>query len=143
MYVTKIAAIPGISEDVPARRKIPPAGTRSVASARQPAPQQARMRVALYVFESLDDMIHACRKLAERGFSGESAAYIEENGGCALTFYERVPSASSLRLPQSGEYAFIEEYGMRKSGQTELAYIKEHGRCIEKTNAVFLLSSLA
>lgn len=89
---------------------------------------------SLYRFECLPHLLAACRILRECGYIGESAAYALE-GAYFLTVAER-------RRGELPEYAFLEEYGTRTTCGARLAHLCEHGRCLERSNAVERLSEL-
>ncbi len=89
---------------------------------------------SIYGFSSLADLITACQKLSDLGYTGESAVYAGEDG-YSLVVSERWESGI-------GEYAFLEEYGTRRSGGVRLSYLKEHGKCLREGDAVALFATL-
>ncbi len=89
---------------------------------------------SLYRFESLSHLLAACRLLHGLGYIGESAAYTE--GGA---YFLTVSQSLVGDLP---EYSFLEEYGTRTPCGARLAYLSEHGRCLEGHAAVETLAPL-
>ena len=101
-----------------------------------------RGRTIAFVFNSFRSLAAACKRLKESGYCDESAAYAEQDGErYFLTLTEHMPTVLSKRM-SVGEYGFVEEYGKRKLGQLEVAYIKEHCICIEPRDAVGVLAEL-
>ena len=97
----------------------------------EPLPLSVR---SIYAFATLSDLITACQKLCDLGYTGESAVFAGEEG-YSLVISERWESGL-------GEYAFLEEYGTRRSGGIRLSYLKEHERCLREGDAVSLFSTL-
>ncbi len=89
---------------------------------------------SLYRFEELSHLLAACRILRECGYIGESMAYAE--GGA---YFLTVTESRCGDLP---EYSFLEEYGTRTPCGPRLAYLREHGRCLEESKAVSRLGTL-
>lgn len=131
MYVTKLGAATPIHEGEP-KKLIADTHNRT----------KIRGRTIIYLFKSFEALATVCRRLKEMRYSDESAAYAEREGdGYFLTLTEQMPTVLSKRT-SVGEYSFIEEYGKRKLGALEAAYIKEHCICIEAHDAVGVLAEL-
>lgn len=96
------------------------------------------LRTVVYSFASAGAMLAVCRRLLELGYAWLSAAYTGERGDFWLVLQE---NARRGDLPS--RLAFVEEFGERRRGAGELAYIKEHGRCIVPSDAVGRLGRLA
>lgn len=125
MYVTKLGALSS--------------ALTGDALSRKTSFSMLRGRIGIYHFDNLEDVITVCKKLKELKYSLESGLYLSDSGGYDLVIHERLHS--SIMKPGSiSEYSFIEEYAKRRHGIIELAYIKEHGRCIEEKEAVEKLS---
>lgn len=105
------------------------------------ASMESRGKTSIYCFPDLDTLLQVCAQLKALGYAGESAAYVVGQEEYYLIIREH-PRDNSLRLKALGEYSFIEEYGTRRQGNIQLAYIKEHGTCIERTEAVDRLAPL-
>ncbi|MBQ1244363.1 MAG: adaptor protein MecA [Clostridia bacterium] len=127
MYVTKLGAL---SSALPEE-----------AISRKTSFSMLRGKIGIYHFDSIEDVITVCRRLKSSGYSSESGLYASENGGYDLVIHERLQN-SIMNSSSVSEYSFIEEYAKRKRGTLELAYIKEHGECIEALAAVEKLSSV-
>lgn len=100
-----------------------------------------RGKTGIYRFSELGHVISVCRRLHELGYSFESGLYLNEEGMYDLVLYEKL-SSGSFPAKGIGEYSFIEEFATRRQGFMELAYIKEHGKCIEETHAVEKMASV-
>ncbi len=100
-----------------------------------------RGKVGIYCFDCLEALMAVCKKLDELGYTRESAAYVCDDGKLYLIITEKLQNTVA-KIGAVGEYSFIEEYGRRFQGTSQLAYIKEHSRLLEKENAVSLLAGL-
>lgn len=96
------------------------------------------LRSCCFAFSSLDCLLRVCRQLLASGYALFSAAYAGEDGRYYLVLQEHL-----TRQGSPGRLAFVEEYGVRRRGGTELAYIKEHGICIADADAVARLAAFA
>ncbi len=95
---------------------------------------------SVYRFETLALLLEVCRKLRELGYCDESSAFAGE-GAYYLIIREKLES--SIMSPKAlGEFSFIEEYGTRLSGGVRMAYLREHGKCLEGERAVELFATL-
>lgn len=110
-------------------------GTRSIEEGREAVYD---LRPAVFAFETLRDLLSVCRQLHRAGYALLSTAYAAEDGKFFLVLQERARSGS---LPS--RLAFVEEYGRRRRGTGDLAYIKEHSSCIAAGDAVSRLAPLA
>ena len=90
---------------------------------------QARA-IALRV-STLDCLIAVCRRLLERGFSGESEAFRDENAFYWLLLFEK---GMPTRVKE--DYRFATEYGDIEDADTASILLAEHGKCICHTQAV-------
>ena len=132
MYVTKLGEASPINDG----------GTRRPLVSHGGEQAKIRGRTVLFIFRSFNALAAVCSRLREMGYSDESAAYCARDGdGYFLTLTEHMPTVLSKRT-SVGEYSFIEEYGKRRLGVLEAAYIKEHCICIEARDAVGVLSEL-
>ncbi len=105
------------------------------------------------VLYSFDDclpqtFIELCRILQDRGFSGESAAYVlcTENKDTArfyLALWEERYGAGRERtvlpIPRT---AILEEFGKRITASSMLSCLSEHARCIAASGAVEWIAAL-
>lgn len=100
-----------------------------------------RGKTSIYHFHSIEDVVSVCKRLCALGYSFESGLYSSEDGGYDLILYEKLVDSA---LPGNiiTEYSFIDEFATRRQGIIELAYIKEHGECIEDAHAVEKLSEI-
>ncbi len=96
------------------------------------------LRPAVFAFGSLGDLLAVCRQLNRAGYALLSTAYAADDGSFYLVLQERSRTGN---LPS--RLAFVEEYGRRRRGTGELAYIKEHSLCIAASDAVSRLAPLA
>ena len=96
-------------------------------------------RTGLYAFCGLPEILSVCSLLLRSGYSGESAAYVGDDGRYYLVIREKAGEdyvAASFYCP-------AEEYGEKITGGIQrLAYIKEHGKCLCPAQAVERLASL-
>ena len=94
-----------------------------------------------FVFESMEDLLAACRRLKALALLGNSAAYRSDEGGYFLLLdavsFGRPPSLDRSRL-----LSVIEEYGRRQNADVVRLYIREHAEIICEKNAVERLSGL-
>ncbi len=120
MYVTKVGVIPALARD---------------------GALEGEMRIArmgIYSFPSISHLLSFCSALNARGEGiGESSAYEMDDGSAVLIMKEyRVPSE------YADTYASAPEFDGRSLPKNRLPYIKEHGVCLCKTDAVRILGSL-
>ncbi len=99
-----------------------------------PPPAAKRGRVSVFCFETLELLTTVCRKLCELGYCDESAVYHTE-GGYYLMIREQMPT-DRLGYRAVGEYPFLEEYGERRREGILLSYLREHGECLCREEAV-------
>ncbi len=91
-----------------------------------------------FSFESTEWLIRVCRRLLDIGYSGESSAYMGDDGRSYLVISDiDVGGAISL-----DEYSFITEYGRSENSEILGCYIGEHGKTLCETNAVSVLGAL-
>lgn len=89
-------------------------------------------------FERMEWMLTVCRRLCGIGYSGESEAYIGDNGKYYLFLNGLDPSGF---IPLD-EYTFIVEYGSSENVESLRGFLGEHGRVICRENAVERLGVL-
>lgn len=94
--------------------------------------------LSVFGFESIDDLLSACRKLSAIGYVGESSAYKCDNGRNYL-FLSDIDSTPCAPL---SEISFITEYGTKENADILKYYICEHGQTICEGSAVSALGSL-
>ena len=95
---------------------------------------------SLYAFSRLEDMLSACARLAECGFSSESTAYAELH-----TYYLSLGSTSTAKKRSRDSVTLcdlVSEYG-KKVENTKEAWLCEHGECICPDHAVEHYATLA
>ena len=95
---------------------------------------------SLYAFSRLEDMLSACARLAECGFSSESTAYAELH-----TYYLSLGSTSTAKKRSRDSVTLcdlVSEYG-KKVANTKEAWLCEHGECICPDHAVERYATLA
>ncbi len=85
-------------------------------------------RAEAFGFESMNWLLSICRRLKRIGFSGNSAAFRDENGRCFLLIEVPTPLRS-----------LITEYGTLESAAAVRLYISEHGKPICRRHAVEIL----
>lgn len=96
-------------------------------------------RDCAYRFETLSDLLHACRRLDLIGYAPESAAYRDEKGVYFLFF--SILATSPFSLPQ--ELEFLVEYGSIENAALLRLYIREHASLIASPDAICRLAKLA
>jgi negative regulator of genetic competence, sporulation and motility len=84
-----------------------------------------------YSFSQLSDLLGACRRLKELGFSGQSSAYFEEDGKWFL-----------LLSDAAEDLGGICEYGMREDPEALLLYVCEYTRSVCEGDAVQRLGAI-
>lgn len=97
---------------------------------------------ALYAFDGCtpDRLIRICRLLQERGFTGDSAAYVMPHSGrFYLSVEERLPHTADRLLPPT---LLLEEFGTRIASASLLCCLGEHARCLCEHDAVASLAAL-
>ena len=108
---------------------------------------QSSGKVGVFSFDGMDVLLPVCKKLHNMGYVRESAAYAGDDGRYYLVITERCRGQGSpqpsARDNSVTEFGFIEEYGKRYADPARLAYITEHSRVIDSTNAVNILAALA
>ncbi len=96
-------------------------------------------RPMLYTFETLQDLLQACRHLHQQGHIKNSAAYLMPEGMYHLLLWEeRRDGIGGMPL-----YNPADEFGERQKGNmARLCYIKEHGTHLAEEGAIEKLLSL-
>ena len=102
-----------------------------------------RGRVNVYSFDSMELLLPVCKKLHNMGYIRESAAYAGDDGKYYLIIMEKTQLSGQRGNLSIGEFCFLEEYGKKHSDVSRIAYIKEHCKVIDSTNAVNILAALA
>ncbi len=101
----------------------------------------AEKRETVYFFDAVDPLVTAAKKLSGLGYREESRLYAVGEKQYYLVVRERHLESAVVKN-EIGEYAFLSEYGHRKSGAYLLPYIREHGKAICAQNAVSWLANL-
>ena len=96
-------------------------------------------RDCAYRFESLSNLLLACRRLSSLPCITESEAYRDEKDRYFLLL--TVMTSSPFSTPE--ELDFVVEYGSIENASLLRLYIKEHARLIAAPNAVPQLGSLS
>lgn len=92
-----------------------------------------------FSFDGLDTLLRVCHRLRDRGYDGQSRAYIEERTGSVFLLVS-LPG-TGFRLPLWA--AFLSEYGQEVTDTEGLClYLSEHGRPLCATGAVEVLGQL-
>lgn len=96
---------------------------------------------ALYAFDDCppDRLIRICRLLQNRGFCGDSAAYVMPYSGRFYLSVEEHPPTADMPLPPT---LLLEEFGTRIASASMLCCLGEHARCLCEHDAVALLAAL-
>lgn len=95
--------------------------------------------IAVFVFESLKDVIRVCQHLRTRFLHGESSVWRDELGRYYLRLRNRKGTYPCLN-PVT--FAFVHEYAEAKEANATLLYITEHASPICEKNAIERLSEL-
>lgn len=110
----------------------------SLAPSASEPPTVYDLRPVLFALGRMSDLLAVCRQLHRAGYALFSTAYASDDGRYYLVLQERARPDT-----QPGALSFIEEFGERRRGTAELAYIKEHSRCIAAGDAVATLAPLS
>ena len=141
MFVTKLGLLCALSEGEE-RPSLSPAKniSSSPATKNQPKRQLERDRSVAFVFEALDHLLHVCRLLQARAYSGSSAVYHGEEG----CYYLLLSDNASRRctLTDRSMLAFLCEYGLQQNAEVGRLDIREHASPVCEKNAVARLSDL-
>lgn len=120
MYVTKVGVIPALARD---------------------GIMEGEMRIAhmgIYRFPSLSHLLSFCHALTSRGEeTGESSAYGMDDGSAILIMKEY-----KSPYDYTDTYLTAPEFDGRSLPKGRLPYVKEHGVCLCKTDAVRTLGAL-
>ena len=106
-----------------------------------PSTEVERVRTAAFSFDALEHLLCVCRRLHDRCYNGQSAAYRGEEGRYYLLLSERGYGRHMLISGRSA-LSFIHEYGTPQNAEAVRLYIREHARPICEQDAVARLSSL-
>ena len=101
-----------------------------------------RNRNVAFVFEALEHLLSACRRLRAQSFPGNSGAWRGEEGRYYLILSEACERVSRPLALDRRALAFINEYGTQQNAETVRLYIREHGCPICEENAVVRLADL-
>ncbi|MBQ9080499.1 MAG: adaptor protein MecA [Clostridia bacterium] len=121
MYVTKVGLL--CSAEDRKKFKCSSAGSAS-----------KHKKAHVFVFDSLHNMIAACRLIGSSKVPPSSDAWIDENGLCYLFL---TPDDS---IDNSYLYGIMNEFGKTAETDSLSSYIKEHGKTLCKKCAVETLS---
>ena len=103
-----------------------------------PQKRQKKGRLSAFYFESLSDLLAACRRLSERGHHGRSFAYRAEDGRYHLFLGGLDPSP----YYSLDEFSFLFEYGASEDASLSEALLSERGLLFCPSDAVARLSVL-
>lgn len=101
-------------------------------------PVRSGTRPAALLLDTVDCLTAVCARLMSIGYSGDSRAYILEDGRYCLLLH--LPDTSFFRLPQP--YAFLAEYGETADAGVMSLLVCEHGQEVCSAQAVETLGRL-
>ena len=100
----------------------------------------------VYLFDSIENTLSACKILGECGYKNESMLYAENNGNASryyLVLQEEIPQPSQNRKKKSvSKSDLANEFGKRVGGRECLYYIKEHAVAVAEKNAIEVVGKL-
>jgi hypothetical protein len=99
----------------------------------------ASARPAALVFDSMADLLAACRRLLRDGYRAPAAAYITHDPD-RLYLLLNLPAPPQARLPR--RYAYLAEYGREVSVQGLALYLAEYADLIREGDAVEVLGEM-
>ena len=102
-----------------------------------PASSQGRLRA--FCFETLPDLLDACRRLSERKHRGQSFAYRSDDGRYHL-FLDGLDASGYFSSVD--EFSFLHEYGDSENASAARAMLSERGLLFCPSNAIATLSVL-
>ena len=102
-----------------------------------PTYQKCATRELTLAFEDCRALIAVCRRLLQRGFIGESSAFLDDARRYWLLLRER---GAPTKIRE--DYRFAVEYGKIDGSDSARILLAEHGRCICPTQAVEKLGVL-
>ena len=88
-------------------------------------------------FSTLEALIAVCRRLTERGFCGESRAYLDDKHRYWLLLSEALPR-DKIRT----DYRFALEYGELESADSAKILLAEHAKCLCRKEATAQIGRL-
>jgi len=95
-------------------------------------------RLGAFCFETLDDLLCACRRLCQLRHKGKSYAYRSEDGHYYL-FLDGLDATGYFSVD---EYSFLHEYGTAQAVSATEAMLSEHGTLFCPSDAVTSLGVL-
>lgn len=98
----------------------------------QEAIKKPRQLASVFVFDRIDNLISATKRLMEIGYNRTSSVYYDEENEKYYIILEDV-SIKDIK------YSFLAEYARAIKGGRNI-YIKEHYKCLCKNNGVKILS---
>lgn len=108
----------------------------------QRSKRRAKRRKA-FRFERLEDLVSACKRLAENGSSPQSEAFTDLEGEWFLILsYSDEEYSEILDMLPVSELSFISEYGSPEEARSLSLYLGEYGREICSSGAIETLSRL-
>lgn len=108
----------------------------------QRSKRRAKRRKA-FRFERLEDLVSACKRLAESGSSPHSEAFTDLEGEWFLILsYSDEEYSEILDMLPVSELSFISEYGSPEDTRSLSLYLGEYGREICSSGAIETLSRL-
>ena len=124
------------------KRTTEPNGGEDVAYAREnyrmTAEKVEHVETTPYLFDSVEALALACRKLSAKNYAGESAAYFDEAAGKYYLILRGAQAATSSRLLH--RLTFLSEFGKKCDALCADSYIKEHFSCICAEGAVKIIA---
>lgn len=98
-----------------------------------------KRQFSIYQFDAFATLVTVCAILVAQGYVDESDAYrVADRWFLRLRDTQQGTSGKPTLL-----YPFLLEYATREDGLLPLAYIREHGTCVCRAQAVQMLSRLA
>ena len=97
----------------------------------------------IYLFEKLDFLLEACKRLSFLPTCKKSSAFYLEDSGYYLYFeYNTDGELEEYGVNTLNEYSFLLEYGEPQNEKEKLPYLNEYAKIICKDNAVKILSGI-
>lgn len=135
MFVTKIGTLQG--EEASAQKSYKE-DTPIIQNKRRRKSQSQRKTLITFGFDKTEWLMCVCRRLSSIGYTGESSAYISDDGRSYLMLSDLDTSG----LVPLDEYSFISEYGTYENTDSVKCFLGEHGRPMCESDAVALLGAL-
>ena len=98
-------------------------------------------RPSTYMFDNLEDLIHACKELVKRNFRKKSSLYTHGSGKFYLLITDNEENDTQEK-EKSRQYSFLSEFGEQINDKNFHIFLSEYGKIVIEADAAIKLSQI-